>query len=82
MLINMRKIATNCASSSCIYILVAANIQTAYDMGAHLFLAKPFLFNEVVGSIKAVLSLDWSDPGAIKQQHLVNGRFTAFKQQQ
>ena len=56
----------------------AANIQTAYDMGAHLFLIKSPTFSEYASSIQAVLKLDWSKPDAIKEQYCVNGRYTAF----
>ncbi|MGZ3952497.1 MAG: response regulator [Flavisolibacter sp.] len=56
----------------------ASNIQTAYDMGAHLFLIKSPTFSEYASSIRAVLKLDWSKPDAIKEQYCVNGRYTAF----
>jgi len=55
-----------------------ANIQTAYDMGAHLFLIKSPTFSEYASSIRAVLQLDWSNPDAIKEQYCVNGRYAAF----
>lgn len=55
-----------------------SNIQTAYDMGAHLFLIKSSTFSEYTSSIRAVLQLDWSKPDAIKEQYCVNGRYTAF----
>ncbi|HTM91299.1 MAG TPA: response regulator [Flavisolibacter sp.] len=55
-----------------------SNIQTAYDMGAHLFLVKSPTFSEYASSIRAVLQLDWSKPKAIREQYCVNGRYTAF----
>jgi DNA-binding response OmpR family regulator len=55
-----------------------ANIQTAYEMGAHLFLIKSPAFTEYRASIKAVLELGWSDPAAVKEQYCVNGRYTPF----
>lgn len=55
-----------------------SNIQTAYDMGANLFLIKSSTFGEYAASLKAVLNLDWSDPNAIKEQYCINGRYTAF----
>lgn len=54
------------------------NIQTAYEMGAHLFLIKAFDFKELVKTIKAVLALDWSQPNAIKDQYCINNRYVAF----
>jgi CheY-like chemotaxis protein len=56
----------------------AHNIQTAYEMGANLFLMKPHLYQELVASIEAILSLDWSDPEHVKAQYFVNGRYVAF----
>lgn len=55
-----------------------SNIQTAYEMGAHLFLIKSPAFSEYASSIKAVLGLDWSKPNGIKEQYCVNGRYAAF----
>ena len=55
-----------------------ANIQTAYEVGAHLFLIKSPTYSEYAGSIKAALDLDWTKPDYIKDQYCVNGRFTSF----
>jgi CheY-like chemotaxis protein len=55
-----------------------ANIQTAYDMGAHLFLIKSALYGEYVASLKAIFHMDWSNPEAIKEKYCVQGRYTAF----
>lgn len=55
-----------------------ANIQTAYEMGGHLFLIKPPTYNELVTSIRAILQLDWSNPNAIKEQYCINNRYAAF----
>lgn len=55
-----------------------ANIQTAYEMGAHLFLVKSHVFNELVTAIKAVIALDWSKPEKIKEQYCINNRYAAF----
>jgi CheY-like chemotaxis protein len=55
-----------------------ANIQTAYEVGAHLFFIKPNVYQEYLSSIKSILSLDWSHPDAVKEQYCVNGRYTAF----
>src|SRR5215204_4121612 len=55
-----------------------SNIQTAYEMGGHLFLVKSPVYNELTTAIKAVVSLDWSDPKAIKNQYCINNRYAAF----
>lgn len=55
-----------------------ANIQTAYDMGAHLFLIKSAVYLEYKAALKAILELDWSRPQAIKEQYCVNNRYTVF----
>lgn len=55
-----------------------ANIQTAYEMGAHLFLIKSPSYQEHLAAVKAILALDWSEPEEIKNQYCVNGRYTAF----
>ncbi len=55
-----------------------ANIDTAYDMGADLFFIKPSNYNDLVASIKAILSLDWRIPSMVKEQYFINGRYAAF----
>lgn len=55
-----------------------SNIQTAYEMGAHLFFIKPPVYQDYLSSIRAILSLDWTDPNAVREDYCVNGRFTAF----
>jgi CheY-like chemotaxis protein len=55
-----------------------SNIQTAYEVGAHLFFIKPPIYSDYLSSIKAIFKLDWSDPDAVRNQYCVNGRYTAF----
>jgi len=55
-----------------------SNIQTAYEMGGHLFLVKSPVYSELTTAIKAVVSLDWSNPKAIKDQYCINNRYAAF----
>lgn len=54
------------------------NIQTAYEMGAHLFLIKPCAFNEYVATITSILQLDWNYPEKIKEHYFVNEQYSAF----
>lgn len=55
-----------------------SNIQTAYEMGAHLFFIKPPIYSDYLSSIKAIFKLNWSEPEAVREQYCVNGRYTAF----
>ena len=55
-----------------------SNIQTAYEMGGHLFLVKSPVYSELINAIKAVVLLDWSNPKAIKEQYCINNRYAAF----
>ena len=55
-----------------------SNIQTAYEMGGHLFLVKSPVYSELTAAIKAVVLLDWSDPKGIKNQYCINNRYAAF----
>ena len=55
-----------------------SNIQTAYEMGAHLFFIKPPVYSDYLSSIKSILKLDWNHPEAVREQYCVSGRYTAF----
>jgi PleD family two-component response regulator len=56
----------------------AANIDTAYEMGAHLFFTKLSTYAEQRAALKAILKLHWQDPEGVREQYCVNGRYTAF----
>jgi CheY-like chemotaxis protein len=55
-----------------------ANIQTAYEMGAHLFLIKSSSYEDYKSALKAILTMDWTNPSMIKEQYCLNGRYAAF----
>lgn len=55
-----------------------ANIQTAYEMGAHLFFIKPDAYKDYLSSLTAILKLDWRNPVAVREQYCVNNRYAAF----
>ena len=55
-----------------------SNIQTAYEMGAHLFFIKPPIYSDYLSSIKAIFRLNWNDPETLREQYCVNGRYAAF----
>lgn len=46
-----------------------ANIQTAYEMGADLFLHKSSRYSEYADSLKKIINLDWDHPGKIRKQY-------------
>lgn len=56
-----------------------SNIQTAYEMGAHLFFIKPPVYSDYLSSIRAILNLDWKQPDSIREQFCVEGRYVAFR---
>ncbi len=55
-----------------------ANIQTAYEMGAHLFLIKSSNFKDYKEALKTIMRLHWEQPHVIRDQYCLNGRYTAF----
>ena len=55
-----------------------ANIQTAYEMGAHLFLMKASTVQEYKKALQTILHLNWAQPEAVREQYCINGRYTAF----
>jgi DNA-binding NarL/FixJ family response regulator len=46
-----------------------ANIQTAYEMGAHLFLHKSSRYSEYSDCLKKILSMDWDHPEKIRDHY-------------
>lgn len=55
-----------------------SNIQTAYEMGAHLFFIKPPIYTDYLSSLKAIFQLNWNEPDQVREQYCINGRYTAF----
>jgi DNA-binding NarL/FixJ family response regulator len=51
------------------------HIETAYEMGAHLFFIKPDNYGELVRSLRCILNLDWSNPEKVKEQYCMNGTY-------
>jgi CheY-like chemotaxis protein len=54
------------------------NIQTAYEIGADLFLIKEASFKEYKDALKAILELNWKEPGTVKQAHFINDKYVSF----
>jgi DNA-binding response OmpR family regulator len=54
-------------------------ITKAYTLGANLFFIKPHTFNELVDSVRQLLSLDWKSPRAITEAHFREGRYWPFE---
>lgn len=55
------------------------NINTAYEMGADLFVSKPNSYSGLLQLLKKVLALDWSDPEAIREKYFKDGKSVAFE---
>jgi CheY-like chemotaxis protein len=55
-----------------------ANIQTAYEMGAHLFLHKSSTYSEYAHCLKQIVSLDWSDPEKIRNNYCTDTVYGSF----
>lgn len=55
-----------------------ANIATAYEMGGNLFFIKPSNFHELVDAVRSILSMDWSDPMAVKEKYLIENKYAPF----
>lgn len=55
-----------------------ANIATAYEMGGNLFFIKPSNFHELVDAVRSILSMDWSDPMAVKEKYLIENTYAPF----
>ena len=55
-----------------------ANVQTAYELGADLFLHKSSRYSEYSDCLKKVLLMDWDHPEEIKQQYCLNNVFRSF----
>ena len=80
----LKEIRSNPVTSSLPVIVFSstnrpANIDTAYDMGAHLFFIKPSNYNEWVRSIDAILKLNWSQPERVKERFCIDGECHAFR---
>jgi len=54
------------------------NITTAYEMGGNLFFIKPSNYNDLVAAVRAILSMDWSNPNAIKEKYLIESNYAPF----
>lgn len=54
-------------------------IHGAYVAGANLYLVKPAEYFNLVHSLDAILSLDWSDPEKVKDSFLHKGKYQPFK---
>jgi DNA-binding response OmpR family regulator len=50
-------------------------ITRAYSLGANLFFVKPHTFNELVDSVRHILSLDWKSPLEITNAHSREGKY-------
>ena len=55
-----------------------ANIQTAYEMGAHLFLHKSSRYFEYSDCLKKIIAMDWDHPDKIREQYCNDDVYHSF----
>ena len=55
-----------------------ANIQTAYEMGAHLFLHKSSSYSDYSYCLKQILSLNWGDPEKVRATYCTDAVYHSF----
>jgi DNA-binding response OmpR family regulator len=56
-----------------------AHIVKAYSEGATLYFNKPERYQDLLNGIRKLLGMDWTDPQSIRQNHLLNGKFSPFQ---
>jgi CheY-like chemotaxis protein len=55
-----------------------SSIQTAYEMGAHLFLHKSSRYSEYSDCLKKIMSMDWDHPETIRDEYCTDNSFHSF----
>jgi len=55
-----------------------ANIQTVYEMGAHLFLHKSSSYSDYSYCLKQILSLNWGDPEKVRATYCTDAVYHSF----
>jgi CheY-like chemotaxis protein len=55
-----------------------ANIQTAYEMGAHLFLHKSSTYSDYSHCLRQILLLDWTDPEKVRETYCTDTVYHSF----
>lgn len=59
--------------------LYPGHISKAYQEGANLYFVKPDNFNSLVKGLRKLMSLNWTNPFLIKENHFQNGKFIPFQ---
>jgi DNA-binding NarL/FixJ family response regulator len=54
------------------------HIEESYKYGANLYYSKPYSFGNLIAGLSNLFQMDWSDPGAIRDRHIVNEKFVAY----
>ena len=54
------------------------SIQTAYELGANLYIIKPGEYSDLVMCLQKVLSMDWKQPKTITKRHSTNNKYQAY----
>ena len=54
------------------------SIQTAYELGANLYIIKPGEYTDLVMCLQKVLVMDWKQPKMVTKRHTINNKYQAF----
>jgi DNA-binding NarL/FixJ family response regulator len=54
------------------------SIQTAYGLGANLYIVKPADFSLLKRTLQSVLSMNWNDPQAITEKYFQKNKYIPF----
>lgn len=54
------------------------SIQTAYELGANLYIIKPGEYTDMVMCLQKVLSMDWKQPKTITKRQTTNNKYKAY----
>lgn len=54
------------------------DINQAYGFGASLYVKKPSMYKDLVETLRDVLSLDWTNPMKIKEQHFIANQYLPY----
>lgn len=57
-----------------------SNIQTAYEMGAHLFLHKSSRYSEYSDCLKKIMSMNWEHPEKIREKYCTGKVYHSFNE--
>jgi len=54
-------------------------IQIAYGFGANLYMIKPKEYSNLVVALKAILSMNWSNPKSVAEKQFLHDKYIPFE---